>query len=136
MTYQGKVRNGLVVLNDSVTLPEGSVVSVQVLGPDLEDDDQAAITRLGDLGIEAGLPDLATNIDDYLHCHPKPVLAPYEVVAGSTGWMDEESGPLARAWLSLEGLSIGDAFGERFFIHPEQVEAVIPARTLPGPPWE
>jgi len=33
--------------------------------------------------------------------------------------------PLARARASLEGLSVGDAFGERFFVHPELVERLI-----------
>lgn len=39
---------------------------------------------------------------------------------------------LARAVLSLDGLSIGDAFGERFFVHPETVDALIEQRALPG----
>jgi ADP-ribosylglycohydrolase len=38
---------------------------------------------------------------------------------------------LARAHASLEGLSVGDAFGERFFAHPAMaIEGVLPA-----PPW-
>jgi ADP-ribosylglycohydrolase len=42
---------------------------------------------------------------------------------------------LSRAFLSLEGLSVGDAFGERFFVHPEMVEGFIHARATPAPPW-
>jgi ADP-ribosylglycohydrolase len=42
---------------------------------------------------------------------------------------------LARARLSLDGLSVGDAFGERFFANPHSVEWVIEARALPAPPW-
>jgi ADP-ribosylglycohydrolase len=42
---------------------------------------------------------------------------------------------LARARLSLEGLSIGDAFGERFFVHPDVVANLIVMRALPAPPW-
>ena len=41
----------------------------------------------------------------------------------------------ARAALSLDGLSVGDAFGEQFFVSPSQVNALIAARTLPDPEW-
>lgn len=40
--------------------------------------------------------------------------------------------PLERAKLSLEGLSVGDAFGQQFFDHPPHN---IESRTLPNPPW-
>lgn len=39
---------------------------------------------------------------------------------------------LARARLSLDGLSLGDAFGERFFVNPSTVDALIEQRALPG----
>src|SRR5262245_43232883 len=42
---------------------------------------------------------------------------------------------LARARHALEGLSVGDAFGERFFLHPDLVEHLIVQRVLPAPPW-
>jgi ADP-ribosylglycohydrolase len=42
---------------------------------------------------------------------------------------------LARARLALEGLSIGDAFGERFFISPSVVESLVSQRAFPAPPW-
>ncbi len=42
---------------------------------------------------------------------------------------------LARAALSLEGLSVGDAFGEQFFVDPREVDALIQTRTLPAPEW-
>ena len=38
---------------------------------------------------------------------------------------------LERALRSLDGLSVGDAFGERFFASTE----AIPERRLPAPPW-
>jgi len=41
----------------------------------------------------------------------------------------------ARAALSLEDLSVGDAFGEQFFVDPDTVEDLIEARTLPAPEW-
>jgi ADP-ribosylglycohydrolase len=42
---------------------------------------------------------------------------------------------LARARLSLEGLSVGDAFGERFFGSPAIVTSRIEQRLLPAGPW-
>jgi len=42
---------------------------------------------------------------------------------------------LERARRALEGLSVGDAFGERFFTHPDTVEGLIADRALPAPPW-
>jgi ADP-ribosylglycohydrolase len=46
-----------------------------------------------------------------------------------------QSLPLDRALCSLEGLSVGDAFGERFFVHPTIVEGLLAKRILPIPPW-
>jgi ADP-ribosylglycohydrolase len=43
---------------------------------------------------------------------------------------------LERARVSLEGLSVGDAFGERFFIHPNVAQLLIGDRALPAPVWE
>ena len=40
-----------------------------------------------------------------------------------------------RARLALEGLSVGDAFGERFFWPPETVIPLIEARAIAAPPW-
>jgi len=42
---------------------------------------------------------------------------------------------LSRAWTSLQGLSVGDAFGERFFGLPGQVYHRIAQRQLPQAPW-
>jgi ADP-ribosylglycohydrolase len=42
---------------------------------------------------------------------------------------------IARARLSLLGLSVGDAFGERFFGPRDEALARIGARELPPPPW-
>jgi ADP-ribosylglycohydrolase len=39
------------------------------------------------------------------------------------------------ALVVLEGLSVGDALGERFFGAPDQVGELISARCLPPPPW-
>jgi ADP-ribosylglycohydrolase len=35
----------------------------------------------------------------------------------------------------LQGLSCGDAFGERFFLHPEVARSLIAQRAVPSPPW-
>jgi ADP-ribosylglycohydrolase len=43
--------------------------------------------------------------------------------------------PLKRAQLSLEGLSIGDAFGQMFFGNPEIISKMIEHQELPAPPW-
>ncbi|HKV38514.1 MAG TPA: ADP-ribosylglycohydrolase family protein, partial [Blastocatellia bacterium] len=42
---------------------------------------------------------------------------------------------LSRAKQSLEGLSVGDAFGDRYFIRPELLERFIDSRAVPDPPW-
>ena len=42
---------------------------------------------------------------------------------------------LSRAIDSLHGLSCGDAFGERFFLHPEVAQPLIAQRAVPSPPW-
>jgi len=43
--------------------------------------------------------------------------------------------PLERAKLSLDGLSVGDAFGEKFFGDHESVRNLIHKRKVPHPPW-
>ncbi len=43
--------------------------------------------------------------------------------------------PLQRANVSLEGLSVGDAFGERFFGATQEVLAKLEQRQLPSAPW-
>lgn len=44
--------------------------------------------------------------------------------------------PLDRALLALEGLSIGDAFGERFLSYPDLLARLIIDRALPSAPWK
>lgn len=43
--------------------------------------------------------------------------------------------PEDRARLSLDGLSVGDAFGERFFGNPQTVAMRISERQIPPGPW-
>jgi hypothetical protein len=40
-----------------------------------------------------------------------------------------------RAWLSLEGLSVGDAFGERYFRPTPEALRRIEERQLSAAPW-
>jgi ADP-ribosylglycohydrolase len=42
---------------------------------------------------------------------------------------------LRRALLAFDGLSVGDAFGERFFASPASVASRIAERALPSAPW-
>jgi len=42
---------------------------------------------------------------------------------------------LQRAAQSLEGLSCGDAFGERFFLSDSVAKSLIQQRAVPAPPW-
>src|SRR5579871_850179 len=41
----------------------------------------------------------------------------------------------ARARASLDGLSVGDAFGKRFFVSPDIVEHLIENRAVPAGDW-
>lgn len=43
--------------------------------------------------------------------------------------------PIERAQLSLDGLSVGDGFGEGYFSNPNVVEGLIAQRALPSAPW-
>jgi predicted DNA-binding antitoxin AbrB/MazE fold protein len=72
MTYRGHIHNGVVVLDEPVTLPEGAKVEVNVVVTGEEASKKPR--RLIDLAgiIESGLPtDLALNHDHYLHGQPK-----------------------------------------------------------------
>lgn len=46
----------------------------------------------------------------------------------------ESAERLERALLSLDGLSVGDAFGKRFFVHPSGLRLLLGERALPAPP--
>ena len=49
--------------------------------------------------------------------------------------MTDPASRLARALRSLDGLSIGDAFGEAFFSNPTNLAPRMEARIAPDPPW-
>jgi len=71
VTYRGHVRNGIIVLDPPVSLPEGAKVEVV---PMLE---EVSIPTLAErykdmIGIAEGLPaDSAQNHDQYLYGDPK-----------------------------------------------------------------
>ena len=73
MTYRGKVRAGVVVLEAGARLPEGAAVRVEVETPRCAKRRRGAdgLFRMSDLAADTGIPDLATNIDHYLYGHPK-----------------------------------------------------------------
>lgn len=76
MTYQGKIQNGVVVLPEGVSLPDGLVVTI-VPSTSASDADPTVWQKLEAVGRWAEtqpctLPsDLAANHDHYLHARPK-----------------------------------------------------------------
>ena len=70
MTYQGRVSNGVVVLEQGADLPEGTQVRVE---PVNEPARKTLYERLKDFaGVAEGLPeDLAQQHDHYIHGSPK-----------------------------------------------------------------
>lgn len=71
MVYRGVVTNGVVVLEGTAVIPEGTTVEVEPVGPAPSLADRDALWRLPDLAMPSGVPDLAENIDHYLYGHPK-----------------------------------------------------------------
>ncbi|MCY1077342.1 hypothetical protein [Archangium lansingense] len=53
----------------------------------------------------------------------------------NTGTPADHCARLERARLSLDGLSVGDAFGERFFVPPTTAASMVEQRTTPLGPW-
>jgi ADP-ribosylglycohydrolase len=47
----------------------------------------------------------------------------------------EDTDRYRRAWIALEGLSVGDAFGEGFFTDADSIEEMLETRTAPVPVW-
>ena len=74
MSYRGHVRNGLIVFDEPVSIPDGTEVEVKLVqaGPDEAQDDSVSRMLLKHAGVAKGLPpDLAENHDHYLHGVPK-----------------------------------------------------------------
>lgn len=73
MTYNGKVHNGVVVLDDGTKLAEGTRVRVEPLDPADAEDVPTLYEQLEPLvgSVEGLPPDMAANHDHYLHGLPK-----------------------------------------------------------------
>ena len=73
MVYHGRVKNGTIVLDPGVKLPDGAEVRVELEStrPSQVSAGADPLARMTDLAVETGIPDLATNIDHYLYAHPK-----------------------------------------------------------------
>lgn len=83
MSYRGRIRNGVVVLDPPANLAEGSEVEVRPIGGDgdgqgnpragVPSGTATVFERYQDIiGIAEGLPaDFATNHDHYIHGTPK-----------------------------------------------------------------
>jgi hypothetical protein len=73
MVYHGRVRNGTIVLEPAIELPDGAAVRVELelpgVSPARTGDDP--LSKMVELAVETGIPDLATNVDHYLYAHPK-----------------------------------------------------------------
>ena len=63
----------------------------------------------------------------------QPVIQRETIAVGVNARSDQR---LARARAALDGLSVGDAFGERFFAPLSIVMGLVEQRALPRPPWE
>ena len=81
MTYQGTVQNGVVVFDNGLSLPDGTVVTIVIptenATPDATPEQPTIWQKLSELGRQVesepcDLPsDLAANHDHYLHGLPK-----------------------------------------------------------------
>ncbi len=71
MTYQGRVNHGVVVLENDIELPEGTVVKIETVDPQTPETADDRLYRLGELAVPTGITDLALNIDHYLYGYQK-----------------------------------------------------------------
>ena len=71
MVYHGKVKNGTIVLDASIDLPDGAAVRVEVELPGEPPAGDDPLLKMVELATETGISDLATNVDHYLYAHPK-----------------------------------------------------------------
>ena len=77
MVYQGHVENGAIRLQDSVVLPEGAEVRVEIVAPADQRKSRQGRVNLYDrlkplIGAAKDLPpDASVNVDHYLYGHPK-----------------------------------------------------------------
>jgi hypothetical protein len=75
MTLRGHIKNGAVVLDEPVTLPDGTGVEVDLRQVSEAAEGRTLYERLKDvIGTAQGLPeDMAENHDHYIHGAPKGI---------------------------------------------------------------
>ena len=77
MSYRGHVENGVVIIDGSITLPEGVSVQIDLVNDGTEQSNLEEGESLYDLlkpviGAAKGLPpDASINVDHYLYGQPK-----------------------------------------------------------------
>ena len=79
MSYKGRVKDGVIVLESGVKLADGTTVRVEPdqkssaveQVPPISRDELDPVWRMAELAVPTGIPDLATNADHYLYGHPK-----------------------------------------------------------------
>jgi hypothetical protein len=73
VTYRGKVKDGTIVLEPGVELPEGAAVRIELEPKGTATGRQVSdpLLEMTKLAVETNIRDLATNIDRYLYGHPK-----------------------------------------------------------------
>ena len=78
MVYRGRVENGVVILDDPASLPEGTEVSIRAVRPKSKNNGKSVPksgvgqTLLRLAGKAVGLPsDASRNVDHYLYGHRK-----------------------------------------------------------------
>lgn len=70
MSYRGRVKNGVIVLDEPASLPEGAVVAVDLVESATPKNWADRLSNL--IGSVDGLPpDFAENHDYYIHALPK-----------------------------------------------------------------
>ncbi|MBX6314360.1 MAG: hypothetical protein IRY99_15825 [Isosphaeraceae bacterium] len=71
MKYRGRVKGGVIALEEDVELPEGAMVAIELIEERPEDISDNPLYRIAELAVDTGIPDLSRNIDHYLYGHPK-----------------------------------------------------------------
>jgi hypothetical protein len=71
MTYQGVVKDGVIVFGQEVSLPDGTVVQFEPVSTAPQSEQKDPIYRLFELARPTGIPDFARNFDHYLYGHPR-----------------------------------------------------------------
>lgn len=73
MTYKGKVKNGVVVLSDGVSLPDDTEVNVELVNHEKAGQTRSWAEVFKDVvgSVDDMPPDMAENHDHYIHGTPK-----------------------------------------------------------------